>query len=96
LVEAAEKGVKLAVFQNRRWDSDLKTETSSLDGVLGEVVEAEFHFDRYNPLLSPKQTKKRLTTGWNFERPRPHLIDQAVYFALLKLYMLMLERQRKF
>jgi predicted dehydrogenase len=24
---SAEKGVKLAVFQNRRWDSDLKTVT---------------------------------------------------------------------
>jgi predicted dehydrogenase len=40
---AAEKKSEAAVFQNRRWDSDLKTVRQVLDGVLGEVVEAEFH-----------------------------------------------------
>jgi predicted dehydrogenase len=35
------------VFQNRRWDSDLKTVRQVLlDGVLGNIVEAEFHFDQ--------------------------------------------------
>src|SRR5690606_24275643 len=39
---AKEKGLKLAVFQNRRWDSDLKTVRQILlDGALGEIVEAE-------------------------------------------------------
>jgi predicted dehydrogenase len=42
--------LKLSVFQNRRWDSDLKTLQQVIsDGVLGDIVEAEFHFDRYNP-----------------------------------------------
>jgi hypothetical protein len=45
----------------------LKPRQVLLDGVLGEVVEAEFHFAS-NPLLSPKQHKETLT-GWNFERP---------------------------
>jgi scyllo-inositol 2-dehydrogenase (NADP+) len=78
---AAEKGVKLAVFQNRRWDSDLKTVRQVLlDGVLGEVVEAEFHFDRYNPLLSPKQHKETANDGAGILKDLgPHLIDQAVY-----------------
>jgi predicted dehydrogenase len=54
--------VKLSVFQNRRWDSDLKTVRQVLlDGVLGDIVEAEFHFDRYNPLLS--QTTRNAGAG---------------------------------
>jgi hypothetical protein len=46
------KRVKL-FFQNRRWDSDLKT-VRQVQMVCGDIVEAEFIFDRY-PLLSPKQ-----------------------------------------
>ncbi len=78
---AQEKGLKLAVFQNRRWDSDLKTVQQVLeDGSLGEIVEAEFHFDRYNPLLSPKQHKETANSGAGILKDLgPHLIDQALY-----------------
>lgn len=78
---AQEKGLKLAVFQNRRWDSDLKTVRQILsDGALGEIVEAEFHFDRYNPLLSPKQHKETVNSGSGILKDLgPHLIDQALY-----------------
>ncbi|TDE06724.1 Gfo/Idh/MocA family oxidoreductase [Flavobacterium hiemivividum] len=78
---ATEKGVKLSVFQNRRWDSDLKTVRQVLlDGVLGDIVEAEFHFDRYNPLLSPKQHKETANAGAGILKDLgPHLIDQALY-----------------
>jgi hypothetical protein len=31
--------------------------TSHFGWRLGDIVEAEFHFDRYNPKLSPKQHK---------------------------------------
>ena len=49
---AKQKNVKLSVFQNRRWDSDFKTIQKIIsEDVLGDIVEAEFHFDRYNPLL---------------------------------------------
>jgi predicted dehydrogenase len=51
-----------------------------LDGVLGDIVEAEFHFDRYNPLLSPKQHKETANAGAGILKDLgPHLIDQAVY-----------------
>jgi scyllo-inositol 2-dehydrogenase (NADP+) len=71
---------KLAVFQNRRYDSDYLTVKKILaDGWLGEIVEAEFHFDRYTEQLSQKIHK---------ETPGPavgclydlgaHLIDQAL------------------
>jgi scyllo-inositol 2-dehydrogenase (NADP+) len=78
---AKEKGVKLTVFQNRRWDSDLKTVQQVLsDGVLGDIVEAEFHFDRYNPSLSPKQHKETANSGAGILKDLgPHLIDQALY-----------------
>lgn len=77
---AKEKGLKLAVFQNRRWDSDFKTVQKIIsDKVLGEIVEAEFHFDRYNPLLSPKQHKETANSGAGILKDLgPHLIDQAL------------------
>jgi predicted dehydrogenase len=54
---AKEKGLKLSVFQNRRWDSDLKTVQQVIsDEVLGDIV-TEFHFDRYNQTES-KQHKE--------------------------------------
>ncbi|KDN53917.1 Gfo/Idh/MocA family oxidoreductase [Flavobacterium seoulense] len=78
---AKAKGLKLAVFQNRRWDSDLKTVRQVLsEGTLGEIVEAEFHFDRYNPLLSEKQHKETVNSGSGILKDLgPHLIDQALY-----------------
>lgn len=84
---AKAKNLKLAVFQNRRWDSDLKTVRQILnDGVLGEIVEAEFHFDRYNPLLSPKAHKETVNAGSGVLKDLgPHIIDQALYlFGLPK------------
>jgi predicted dehydrogenase len=77
---AKEKNVKLSVFQNRRWDSDFKTVQKIIsEEVLGDIVEAEFHFDRYNPLLSPKQHKETLNSGAGILKDLgPHLIDQAL------------------
>ena len=77
---AKEKGVKLAVFQNRRWDSDFKTVKKVFDeNLLGEIVEAEFHFDRYNPILSPKTHKETGNAGSGILKDLgPHIIDQAL------------------
>jgi scyllo-inositol 2-dehydrogenase (NADP+) len=77
---AKENGLKLAVFQNRRWDSDFKTIQKIInEGVLGDLVEAEFHYDRYNPLLSPKAHKETANDGAGILKDLgPHLIDQAV------------------
>jgi scyllo-inositol 2-dehydrogenase (NADP+) len=78
---AKEKGLKLSVFQNRRWDSELKTVKKVLDEkLLGEIVEAEFHFDRYNPVLSPKAHKETINSGSGILKDLgPHIIDQALY-----------------
>lgn len=78
---AKEKGLKLSVFQNRRWDSDFKTVKSIVDkNILGEIVEVEFHFDRYTPVLSPKVHKETANSGSGIVKDLgPHIIDQALY-----------------
>lgn len=77
---AKETGLKLIVFQNRRWDSDFKTVQKIVsEGSLGEIVEAEFHFDRYNPILSPKIHKETVNSGaGTLKDLGPHIIDQAL------------------
>ena len=78
---AKENRLKLSVFQNRRWDGDFKTVKKIIDdGMLGDIVEAEFHFDRYNPVLSPKQHKESANPGAGILKDLgPHLIDQALF-----------------
>ena len=56
---AEERGRVLSVYQNRRWDSDFKTVKHVIDkGILGELKEVSFSYDRYNPALSPKLHKE--------------------------------------
>ncbi|WP_448098597.1 oxidoreductase [Luteibacter yeojuensis] len=76
---ASERGRKLSVFQNRRWDNDFLTVRRLVeDGRLGEVAYYEAHFDRFRP---------EIKLGWR-ETEAPgsgllydlgaHLIDQAL------------------
>lgn len=70
----------LSVYQNRRYDSDYKTIKKVLDKkLLGEVVEAEFHFDRFREELSPKLHKEipGPGTGVLYDLGA-HIIDQAL------------------
>ena len=70
----------LSVYQNRRYDSDYKTIKKILEeNLLGDLVEAEFHFDRYSENLSPKIHKEipGPGTGTLYDLGS-HLIDQAV------------------
>ncbi|MGG9970176.1 Gfo/Idh/MocA family oxidoreductase [Ferruginibacter sp. SUN002] len=77
---AEKQNKKIAVFQNRRWDSDFKTVQKVLkDGLLGKLNEAEIHFDRYNLALSPKGHKEIPGPGAGILKDLgPHLIDQAL------------------
>jgi len=72
--------LKLAVFQNRRWDSDFKTvKKIKEEGLLGDLIDAEFHFDRYTPTLSSKAHKEIVNDGSGILKDLgPHLIDQAL------------------
>lgn len=77
---AKEKNKMLSVYQNRRYDSDYKTVKKILDSkVLGEIVEAEIHFDRYRTQLSAKVHKELPGPGTGaLYDLGAHLIDQAL------------------
>jgi len=77
---AKEKGKVLSVYQNRRYDSDYRALKKVIsEGWLGEIVEAEFHFDRYNENLSPKLHKETPGPGTGaLYDLGSHIIDQAL------------------
>lgn len=77
---AAKKNLKLCVYQNRRYDSDFRTVKKVIEGkYLGDIVEAEIRFERYNPELSKKVWKEKdnLGTGILMDLGS-HIIDQAL------------------
>lgn len=70
----------LAVYQNRRWDGDFQTVRSIINqGLLGEIVEYESHFDRYRPQANLDVWKQQNLPGSGvlFDLG-PHLIDQTL------------------
>ena len=77
---AVAKNKMLSVYHNRRYDSDYKTVSKVVkENVLGDVVEAEIHFDRFKEELSPKVHKEipGPGTGVLYDLGS-HLIDQAL------------------
>lgn len=77
---ATGKGLMLSPFQNRRWDSDFLTVKQVVEQkLLGEIVEAEFHFDRFKEDLSPKAHKETPGPGTGaLYDLGAHIIDQAL------------------
>jgi len=77
---ARQKNKLLSVYQNRRYDSDYKVVKKIVDeNLLGEIIEAEFHYDRYNDQLSYKVHKETATPGVGIVYDLgSHLIDQAL------------------
>ena len=77
---AKKKKKKLSVYQNRRYDSDYKAIKNVIqENLLGNVIEAEFHFDRYKEEVSPKLHKEVPGPGTgSLYDLGSHLIDQAL------------------
>ena len=76
---AKKQNKKISVYQNRRYDSDYKLFKKVLDEKwLGEIMEAEIHYDRFNPGLSAKAHKKLLARQLVVYDLGSHLIDQAL------------------
>ena len=81
LKELANKNNRLlTVYHNRRWDGDFITVKERLEsGLLGKLIVAEFHADRFRPELSTKAHKETAQPGsgllldWG-----PHLVDQSL------------------
>jgi scyllo-inositol 2-dehydrogenase (NADP+) len=81
LIAIAEKeNKKLSVYQNRRYDSDFKILKKVIrEKWLGEIVEAEMHFDRFKDELSPKIHKEIPGPGNGILYDLgSHIIDQAI------------------
>ncbi|MDF7775637.1 oxidoreductase [Sphingomonas sp. AOB5] len=76
---AAERGLVLSAFHNRRWDADLLTVAKLLEsGRLGDVRLAEFRWDRYRPEVSTLWRDKPGVGSGMLADLGPHLIDQAL------------------
>src|SRR6476469_8358943 len=77
---AKEKKLQLSVYQDRRYDSGFLTIKKLLDEkLLGDITEAEIHFDRFKEELSYKAHKEEAKEGNGIVYDLgAHLIDQAL------------------
>jgi scyllo-inositol 2-dehydrogenase (NADP+) len=77
---AKQQNRKLAVYQNRRWDSDFQTVQKIVnERLLGNIVEVEIHFDRFSEALSPKLHKEIPGPGTGILYDLgSHLVDQSI------------------
>ena len=74
------KDLKVMVYQNRRWDSDFLSVKSIVEkGLLGNLIEVNFRYDRYRREISKKTFKEEAlpASGLSYDLG-PHLIDQAI------------------
>ena len=72
---AADDGLLLSVYQNRRWDSDTRTMQKLIaDGELGEVRRFESRFERWAPDRQPPAAG-----GGSLLDFGSHLVDGALY-----------------
>lgn len=83
LAAAAAAGVPLTVFQNRRWDGDLRTlEALLAAGTLGQVARLESRFERWRPRLRPdawRETTPAAEGGGLLLDLGSHLVDQVLH-----------------
>ncbi|ONF95454.1 oxidoreductase [Sphingomonas jeddahensis] len=77
---AAERaGRLLAVFHNRRWDSDFLSVRAAIErGDAGQVAHFESHFDRFRPEVRDRWRERAGGGGGIWYDLGPHLIDQAL------------------
>lgn len=72
-------GKLLAVFHNRRWDSDFLTlQRLIAEGALGDVVQYESHFDRFRPQVRDRWRERAGPGSGAWMDLGPHLLDQAL------------------
>lgn len=74
---SADRGLKLTVFQNRRWDSDYLTACSVLPR-LGEVRLFEAHWDRFRTEIRESWKEQPDDANGLLPDLGSHLIDQAL------------------
>jgi predicted dehydrogenase len=84
---ANKKGLKLAVYQNRRYDADFLTLQKLIsEGEIGDFLDIQISFERYRTTLSPKKHKETVTPGAGLLYDLgPHLVDQALVLCGMPL-----------
>ncbi|MDX2319428.1 MAG: oxidoreductase [Moritella sp.] len=76
---AAEKGLVLSVYHNRRWDGDFLTVKKLIaENRLGELKSFESHFDRFRPEVRQRWREQTTNGGGILFDLGSHLIDQAI------------------
>jgi predicted dehydrogenase len=76
---AADLGLVLSVFQNRRWDSDfLGVRRAVAEGAIGEVVELRSEMSRHRPEVRDRWRERPGPGSGLWFDLGPHLIDQAL------------------
>jgi predicted dehydrogenase len=79
--QAAERGLLLTVFQNRRWDGDFLTLRRLVEErALGDVVRMESRFDRWRPQVEKRwrESADPAEGGGLLLDLGSHLVDQAL------------------
>ena len=81
LIDLAERqGKVLSVYQNRRFDGDFQTVQKVIkNGLVGDVLNCEFRFDRWQPNANPKKWKEipSASNGILYDLGA-HILDQAL------------------
>ena len=76
---ATQQGRKLAVFHNRRWDSDFLTLRKLLDaGRLGEINSFHARWDRFRPQVTDRWRERDEPAQGQLYDLGSHLIDQVL------------------
>lgn len=76
---AVQQGRKLAVFHNRRWDSDFLTLRKLIDdGRLGEIHSFHARWDRFRPEVVERWGERDEPGSGAIYNLGPHLIDQVL------------------
>lgn len=81
LIEESQKQKKmLSVYHNRRWDSCfLSTKAVATQGILGEIMLFEGHWNRYAPMIKGDRWRDQVRPGSGVLYDLgSHLLDQAV------------------
>jgi predicted dehydrogenase len=76
---AENRQVLLSVFHNRRWDSDFLTARQLIrDGILGDVLYFESHYDRFRLEVKDRWREQPGAGSGIWYDLGPHLIDQVL------------------
>ena len=94
---AAEKGVLLSVFQNRRWDSDFLTVQDAIRrGLVGRLALFESRIDRFRPEVRDRWREIPGPGAGLLYDLGPHLIDQTLLlFGIPDSVQATLAKQRR-